>query len=138
MGAAMLRPLALLAALAASSTATQVHAQHEAAANPALWPRADSPAAITDPATEARISALIARMSIEQKVGQTIQADISAIAPADLDRYPLGSILAGGNSGPNGNERSTPAQWRDLVRSFREASLRPGEGRVPIPILFGV
>jgi beta-glucosidase len=134
----MLRPLALLAALAASSTATQVHAQHEAAANPALWPRADSPAAITDPATEARISALIARMSIEQKVGQTIQADISAIAPADLDRYPLGSILAGGNSGPNGNERSTPAQWRDLVRSFREASLRPGEGRVPIPILFGV
>jgi beta-glucosidase len=134
----MLRPLALLAALAASSTATQVHAQREATANPALWPRAESPGAITDSATEARISALIARMSIEQKVGQTIQADISAIAPADLDRYPLGSILAGGNSGPNGNERSTPAQWRDLVRSFREASLRPGEGRVPIPILFGV
>jgi beta-glucosidase len=138
MGAVMYRLLPLLAALAASGSATPVQAQLGAAANPALWPTAHSPAALTDAATEARIGALIARMSIEQKVGQTIQADISAITPADLERYPLGSILAGGNSGPNGNERSTPTEWRNLVRSFREASLRPGEGRVPIPILFGV
>ncbi|MEO6255175.1 MAG: glycoside hydrolase family 3 protein, partial [Sphingomicrobium sp.] len=134
----MVRTSALLAALAASSIATQGHAQRSAIAHPALWPRAASPAAITDAATESRITKLIARMSIEQKVGQTIQADISAITPADLEKYPLGSILAGGNSGPNGNERSTPGQWRDLVRAFREASLRPGPGRVPIPILFGV
>ena len=134
----MFRPLALIAALATSTAATPVCAQQSATANPVLWPSADSPAAITDAATEARISALIARMSIEQKVGQTIQADISAITPADLERYPLGSILAGGNSGPNGNERASPAQWRDLVKAFRDASLRPGAGRVPIPILFGV
>ena len=134
----MFRPLALFAALTASTFATPAFAQANATANPALWPRADSPAAMTDAATEARISAIIARMSIEQKVGQTIQADISAITPADLDRYPLGSILAGGNSGPGGNERATPVEWRDLVRSFRDASLKPGEGRVPIPILFGV
>jgi beta-glucosidase len=134
----MYRTFALVAALAASSIGTQGHAQRAAIAHPALWPRAASPAAFTDAATEARITKLIARMSVEQKVGQTIQADISAITPADLDRYPLGSVLAGGNSGPNGNERSTPAQWRDLVRAFREASLRPGKGRVPIPILFGV
>ena len=134
----MFRALGPLAALAASTVATPASAQGEANANPLLWPRADSPAALTDPASEARISAIISRMSIEQKVGQTIQADISAITPADLDRYPLGSILAGGNSGPNGNERATPAQWRDLVRSFRDASLRAGEGRIAIPILFGV
>jgi beta-glucosidase len=134
----MARPKVWLAAFAAGTVATSVYAQPNATANPALWPRADSPAAITDAASEARISALIGRMSVEQKVGQTIQADISAITPADLARYPLGSILAGGNSGPNGNERATPAQWRELVRAFREASLRPGEGRVPIPILFGV
>jgi beta-glucosidase len=134
----MFRPLALITALAASTIASPVYAQRSAVANPALWPRAASPNAITDAATEARITKLIARMSIEQKVGQTIQGDISAITPADLEKYPLGSILAGGNSGPNSNERATPAQWRDLVRSFREASLRPGEGRVPIPILFGV
>ncbi|HEY0164572.1 MAG TPA: hypothetical protein VGB39_04280, partial [Sphingomicrobium sp.] len=81
----MFRPLALITALAASTIASPVYAQRSAVANPALWPRAASPNAITDAATEARITKLIARMSIEQKVGQTIQGDISAITPADLE-----------------------------------------------------
>ena len=109
-----------------------------AVAHPALWPSAHSPAAITDPRTEAQISALIARMSIEQKVGQLIQADISAIEPDDLTRYPLGSILAGGNSGPYGNERASAADWDRLVRAFRAVSLTPAANGVAIPIIFGV
>jgi beta-glucosidase len=107
-------------------------------ANPAAWPQASSPPAITDAATERRIDALIARMTVEQKVGQTVQADISAITPADLERYPLGSILAGGNSGPNGNERASPAEWHALVKAFRDTSMKSGPGKLPIPILFGV
>ena len=120
------------------ASAAPIAAQMSSTAHPSAWPRAHSPAAITDAATEARITDLLARMTVEQKVGQVIQGDISAITPADLDRYPLGSILAGGNSGPNGNERATPAQWAALVKAYRDASLRPGPGRVPIPILFGV
>jgi beta-glucosidase len=104
-------------------------------ADPARWPAAASPAAITDTQTEAAISRLIARMTLEQKVGQLIQADISAITPADLARYPLGSILAGGNSGPGGNERADAATWLKMVREFRTASRQAGAG---IPILFGV
>jgi beta-glucosidase len=129
---------AMLAVLLGSVAAAPAHAQSGAVADPSAWPKADSPAAITDAATEARIAGLIARMSVEQKVGQTIQADIGAITPADLARYPLGSILAGGNSGPGGNERAKPAQWRSLVQAFRDASTREGPGRVPVPILFGV
>lgn len=106
-----------------------------ARAHPALWPAAHSPAAISDPATEARITAMLARMTLEQKVGQMIQADISAITPADLARYPLGSILAGGNSGPYGDERADAAKWARLVGEFRGASRSSGAG---IPILFGV
>lgn len=106
-----------------------------ALAHPALWPAAHSPSAITDRATEARISRMIARMSLEQKVGQMIQADISAITPADLARYPVGSILAGGNSGPYGDERADAAKWLRLVTEFRQASSRAGAG---VPILFGV
>jgi beta-glucosidase len=128
----------VLIALGSSAIATSAFAQLSAVADPSAWPRAASPAAISDAAMEARIGALLARMTVEQKVGQVIQADISAIAPADLALYPLGSILAGGNSGPNGNERATPAEWRALVRAFRDASARPGPGRVSIPILFGV
>lgn len=104
-------------------------------ANPANWPAAASPAAISDPETEAAISGVLARMTVEQKVGQLIQADIGAITPADLARYPLGSILAGGNSGPYGNERADAATWKRLVDEFRAASRGAGAG---IPILFGV
>jgi beta-glucosidase len=107
----------------------------ESTAHPQIWPAAHSPAAITNQSTERRISAILARMTIEQKIGQMIQADISAIAPSDLARYPLGSILAGGNSGPYGDERAVAAKWDRLVTEFRDASRKSGAG---IPILFGV
>jgi len=74
-------------------------------------------------------------MTLEQKVGQIIQADISAITPEDLKTYPLGSILAGGNSGPYGDERADAAKWAQLVGAFRDASRISGAG---VPILFGV
>ncbi|WP_246611017.1 glycoside hydrolase family 3 protein [Aquisediminimonas profunda] len=74
-------------------------------------------------------------MTLEQKVGQVIQADISTIVPADLAKYPLGSILAGGNSGPYGNERADGSTWQRLVNEFRTASLNSG---AKIPILFGI
>ncbi|KTE05352.1 glycoside hydrolase family 3 protein [Sphingopyxis sp. H115] len=125
--------------LAGAATATAQTAGTEAAkVHPELWPAAKSPAAITDPATEARIDALIAKMTVAQKVGQLIQADISTITPKDLETYPLGSILAGGNSGPNGNERSSAADWAKLVGEFRAVSMKPQANGIAIPIIFGV
>jgi beta-glucosidase len=108
-----------------------------AQAHPELWPAGQS-VGLVAPATEKRITLLMARMSLEEKVGQLIQADIETIKPADLREYPLGSILAGGNSGPNGNERSTGADWLKLVRSFREVSTEARPGHTAIPIIFGV
>ncbi len=104
-------------------------------ANPSAWPASASPKAISDAKTESAIDALMSRMTIEQKVGQLIQADISAVKPEDLVNYPLGSILAGGNSGPYGDERASPAQWSKLVGEYRKISRKSGAG---IPILFGV
>jgi beta-glucosidase len=124
-----------LAAWAGSALLAAPVAQPSAEANPANWPAARSPEAITDVATENAISALLARMTVEQKVGQTIQADIGSITPADLAAYPLGSILAGGNSGPYGNERADGATWGRMVGEFRDASRKSGAA---IPILFGV
>ena len=110
-------------------------ASAEAQANPNIWPQAASPSAISDAKTESEITALIAQMTTAQKVGQLIQADTSAIKPQDLLEYPLGSILAGGNSGPYGDERATAEKWAQQVTEFREASRKSGSG---IPILFGV
>lgn len=125
----------VMAGLAAPAVLADPAAPASAQANPANWPAARSPAAITDAATENAISAILARMTVEQKVGQVIQADIGSITPADLARYPLGSILAGGNSGPYGNERADAATWLRLANEFRAASKQAGAG---IPILFGV
>jgi beta-glucosidase len=133
---AMVMATALL--LTGSAAAAQTPGADAAAVHPDRWPAAKSPAAISDAQTEARIDAMIARMTVEQKVGQLIQADISTITPKDLETWPLGSILAGGNSGPGGNERSTAADWAKLVGEFRAVSLRPQANGVAIPIIFGV
>lgn len=134
----LLGTAALLAGSALARDAIAPQPTLSAVAHSANWPRAHSPAALTDPATEARISALLARMTIEQKVGQTIQGDISTIKPHDLAAYPLGSVLAGGNSGPYGNERASAADWDRMVGEYRAASLIPQANGVAIPIIFGV
>jgi beta-glucosidase len=146
----LLTGAALGLVLAAAGWATQGRAQEAASfvsseasivtdaarANPAVWPRAASPEAMSDPATEALVTGLMSRMTIEEKVGQLIQADISAIKPEDLLTYPLGSILAGGNSAPDGNDRATPQAWLELARTFRAAAAtRPG---AKVPLIYGI
>ena len=105
-------------------------------AHPDLWPTAQSPAAMSDARTEAFVEAILARMTVEEKVGQLIQADIAAITPDQLAQYPLGSILAGGNSSPGGDERASPQAWVDLARAFRAAvAARPG---ARVPLIYGI
>ena len=67
--------------------------------HPEIWPQANWPY-VKDAAVEARIESIIARMTIEEKVGQVIQADIASVTPEEAKRYHLGSILNGGNSAP--------------------------------------
>jgi beta-glucosidase len=116
----------------------QIYPSGEATAHPGLWPKTRSPAALTDERTEAFVQDLLSRMSVEEKVGQTIQADINFIKPAELATYPLGSILAGGNSAPNNNERASPQEWVDLARTYREAAKTYWGERRAIPLIFGI
>lgn len=113
----------------AGDTAATVH--------PDAWPRVRSPLP-PDPALEARVKALLAKMSMEDKVGQMIQADIKSVTPDDVREYRLGSILAGGNSGPDGGQYGTAAQWQKLSDAFYRASMDTSGGRLAIPVLFGI
>src|SRR4051794_24557278 len=72
-----------------------------AVANPANWPAIKSPVR-EDPVIEAKITQLMASMSLEQKVGQIVQGDIASITPDDVRKYHLGSVFNGGNSDPGG------------------------------------
>lgn len=125
----------LLASLAAGAEAGAPVAT--STVHPELWPSAHS-AGLVDAATEARITQLLAMMSLEEKVGQTIQTEIGAIDPEDLRRYPLGSILAGGDSKVRGNHRAPAAAWLALAQEFRAVSLERREGHTPIPVIFGI
>ncbi|HEY0437069.1 MAG TPA: exo 1,3/1,4-beta-D-glucan glucohydrolase [Phenylobacterium sp.] len=107
-------------------------------AHPALWPAAHSPG-LVDPKTEAFVTRLMSGMSVEEKVGQLIQGDISNIKPQDLRDYPLGSILAGGDSPPLGAPDRSPAPaWLATAKAFRAVSLEKRPGHTPIPVMFGV
>src|SRR5437667_6207410 len=89
------------------TAATQRATTPETVAHPALWPQARS-VGLVDQKTESFVTELISRMSLEEKVGQMIQADMASITPEDLRSYPLGSILAGGNTPPlSGNDRDS-------------------------------
>jgi beta-glucosidase len=105
-------------------------------ADPLRWPAVAEPVR-RDPALERRIHAIMARMSLEQKVGQTIQADVGSVTPADVARYHLGSILNGGNSAPGGRLYATAPQWVAGADEFYAASVKP-QGKLPIiPIIWG-
>lgn len=109
-----------------------------AEAHPNEWP--SIPRAVpAQPDVEKSVDQLLSSMTLEEKVGQLIQADIDSIQPADLAHYPLGSILAGGNAAPDGNVRATGARWLELTDAlFRASRQNTAAKHPPIPILFGI
>lgn len=100
------------------------------------WPRLRS-AIARDEAIERRIDELLGRMSTGQKVGQMIQPEIHQVTPEQIRDYHLGSVLNGGGSVPNDDRYASAADWVELADAFWEASMSEGEGRLPIPIMWG-
>ena len=80
------------------------------------------------------VEEVLSEMTLEEKVGQTIMADLDFIKPSDLKRYPIGGILNGGNTSPNGNQRASTNEWKRLAQDFYDESTNSG---ADIPILWG-
>lgn len=138
-GAAMALGITSLAALASASSipiAAAAAPIASAEAHPDTWP-ARAATLAPDPATEQRIDDLIAAMSLEQKVGQIIQADIASVTPDDVYRYHLGAVLNGGNSDPGGRYNAPARDWLAAADAFYAASMKP-DGKLPrIPVIWG-
>jgi beta-glucosidase len=100
------------------------------------WPELKSPVE-RDPDVETRIDELLVEMSLEQKVGQMIQAEIRWVEPDDVRDYHLGSVLNGGGGYPGENKYSSVGDWVELADAFYEASMDTGYGRLAIPVLWG-
>ncbi len=79
-----------------------------------------------------RVEALLAQMTLAEKIGQMTQVEKNSITPKDVTRYFIGSVLSGGGGSP---PRNTPDDWLAMVSGFQEAALST---RLRIPLLYGV
>jgi len=82
---------------------------------------------------EARVADLLARMTLEEKVGQMTLLEKGSAAPSDATRLALGGVLSGGGGYPAGD--NTVAGWAAMVRAYQEAALAT---RLGVPLLYGV
>jgi beta-glucosidase len=85
-------------------------------------------------AHEAQIKELVAKMTLDEKVGQMTQPDQSSLKNiADIENLFLGSLLSGGSSDPK--EGNSLEAWTNMYDRYQE---RTRKTRLGIPILFGV
>jgi beta-glucosidase len=89
------------------------------------------------PQIEAKVAALLARMTLEQKIGQMVQPDIRSITPDDVRKYRLGSVLNGGGGFPGENKHASIADWVALADRYYDASMDTANGQLAIPIIWG-
>jgi beta-glucosidase len=79
------------------------------------------------------LEALLARMTLDEKIGQMTQADRSALLDgSEINTSLLGSVLNGGDSLPVPNR---PGVWADMTDAYQSQALST---RLGIPLLYGV
>ncbi len=81
---------------------------------------------------ETRVEALLAQMTLAEKIGQMTQAEKNSLPPDDVTQYFIGSVLSGGGGHPPEN---TVAAWAAMVDGYQQAALKT---RLAIPMLYGV
>ena len=78
--------------------------------------------------------ALLARMTLDEKIGQMTQPDQAFLKdPANIEKYFLGSVLSGGSSDPK--EGNSLKAWTDMYDGYQAHTRNT---RLKIPILYGV
>ena len=80
----------------------------------------------------ARVDDLLARMTLDEKIGQMTQVEKNSLTYEDATRYFIGSVLSGGGGYPANN---SPSGWLQMVMSYQEAAMQT---RLGIPLLYGV
>jgi beta-glucosidase len=85
----------------------------------------------TRPVAE-RVDDLLARMTLDEKLGQMTLIEKDSLVEGDLARSSIGGVLSGGGGAPQVN---TPERWADMVDAFQEEA---STSRLGIPVLYGV
>jgi len=102
------------------------------------WPRGNQQALIK-PEVEVFVTDLMSKMTLEEKVAQMVQADISSVSPQDLRSFNIGSIEGGGDAAPNhGDVHSPPSAWLAMTDEYARAASEYKSTHRAIPIIFGI
>ena len=104
--------------------------------NLSIWPVINSEVK-TDVALERQVQAMLATMTLEQKVAQMIQPEIRDITPEDMRKYGFGSYLNGGGAFPQNNKHATPQDWIALAEEMYQASIDDSLDGSTIPTMWG-
>lgn len=81
-----------------------------------------------------QVKELLAKMTLDEKIGQMTQAEQDAIKDLnDVQTYFLGSVLSGGSSDPK--EGNSLEAWTNLYDRLQKQAIKT---RLGIPILYGV
>ncbi len=104
--------------------------------HPESWPTIQS--LLLDPAIEAQIDELLPKLTLEQKVGQVIQADNGSVTPEEVKQYRLGSVLSGGNSAPGPLPYADTKTWLEMADKYYNASINKEGVEVAIPCIWGI
>ncbi|MBC3767163.1 glycoside hydrolase family 3 protein [Neptunicella marina] len=128
--------IALTLQACGSDNASTTNNAAEPAKTPQIWPKLDIKVK-QDPQVEKRVSDILAGMTVEQKVAQTIQPEIRDISVEDMRQYGFGSYLNGGGSFPNGDKHASVEDWVKLAESMYQASIDDSLDGTSIPTMWG-
>ena len=82
----------------------------------------------------ARVEDLLGRMTLDEKIGQMVQADLDCVTNrADIQTFGFGSMLSGGDSKPPGE--NNPENWLKTVNDLQSRALKT---RLKIPLIYGI
>ncbi|KMT09855.1 hypothetical protein BVRB_6g128290 [Beta vulgaris subsp. vulgaris] len=84
-------------------------------------------------AIEVRVEDLLSRMSLDEKIGQMTQIDISVASYDVMKTYLIGSVLSGGDSAPFLGAKAE--YWINIINEFQRGALAT---RLRIPMFFGI
>lgn len=82
-----------------------------------------------NPQQEVRITEILGKMTLREKIGQMIQPDLREITPQEVKEYKIGSILNGGGSWPGNNKYSSANDWAQEAERFYQAAEQAYAGR---------
>ncbi|KAL2943053.1 Beta-glucosidase BoGH3B [Bienertia sinuspersici] len=81
----------------------------------------------------ARVKDLLARMTLDEKIGQMTQIDRTMATPEVMKTYSIGSVLSGGGSTPL--PQATAQDWMQMVDGYQKSAL---SSRLGIPMIYGI